>query len=654
MELIGEKRYMPAPGLSTGMRRLRSTLGRGAAAAWVACALLAPAVRAADLDRKLPVVKRIEILGNRSFEDGTLRARMRTKQARFYHLWGGPRYRADILRRDVRSLESFYRTNGFFDAAVSVDTVIASEGSNTVRIRLFVTEGPQTLVAGVDFAGQDVIGESDLRTGLKLIEGRPYNPGLIESDRYTLLGTFFARGYLGSNIGCDARVDSLMAHLVWEISPGKPVDVRGIRITGATGVQERLIRRELTFRSGRPFEAKRILESKQNLYDTGYFNSVDIEPDSIDLDARVVDLVVRLRERKKGYVEAGFGIGNVYGSRVFGEWGQRNILGRGYAFSLKTQYSFQLFPDNEYSLEEIDLRSKYIRNDGQIQFPRVFSTGNTFALGAFYERDATVEPNIVVDQGFAASLSRRFTRKMSGLVRYSLEDIERSGIDVEDSRSRRRALGANFMRDARDYYFNPRQGSYYIAEGSVAGGALGGEDNDYSVVGAAQRYARIGRTAVWAWRVRAGYAAAFGDSKEAGLPVERRFYAGGGNSVRGYRENSLGLLSDRGDALGGGVQIITNAEIRFDLPYLSRWNFGGALFLDGGNVWESTEAVTFGDLRTIGTRDASPEEYMLGAGAGIRYNTPVGPIRLDVGFPLRRTADMDYDYRVHISLGQIF
>ena len=644
--------------LSTGSGPMRRPSSSPALfACGLLCALAAAPMsgaRATDFDRTLPVVRRIEILGNRSLDDGVLKSRMRTKSARFYHLFGGPRYRPDMLRRDVRTLESFYRSNGFFEARVSIDTVIVDAKRSSARIRIGVSEGPQTLVAGVSFAGQDVVREPELRAGLKLTEGRPYNPGLIESDRYMLFSKFFEHGYLGSTIAYETRIDSLKARLRWEISPGKPVGIRRVRIIGNARVKESLVRRELTFKTGQPFEAKRILDSKQNLYDTGYFNSVEIEPDSIDLDARKVDLVVRVRERKMGYIETGFGIGNVYGSRVFGEWGQRNILGRGYVFSLKTQYSFQLFPNGDYSLSNIDLRNKYIRNDGQIQFPRVFSTGNTFAIGAFYERDATVEPNIVVDQGFALSLSRRFTRKTSGLLRYSLEDIERSGTDIEFSRSRRRALGANFTHDARDYYFNPRRGGYFAVEGGVAGGFLGGEDNDYSIVGSVQRYTRAGGSAVFAWRVRAGYARAFGDSRAVGLPLERRFYAGGGNSVRGYRENSLGPVNERGDPVGGGVQIITNAELRFDLPYLKRWNFGGALFLDGGNVWSEAADVAFGDFGTIGTSHASRDEYMLSAGAGIRYNTPVGPIRLDVGFPIRRTPDMDYDRRVHISLGQIF
>ena len=101
--------------------------------------------------------------------------------------------------------------------------------------------------------------------------------------------------------------------------------------------------------------------------------------------------------------------------------------------------------------------------------------------------------------------------------------------------------------------------------------------------------------------------------------------------------------------------LLTNAELRFPIPHLARYNFGAAVFLDGGNVWNSVEEIRLGDFKiTADERDVSREDYMYGAGFGVRYYTPVGPLRLDIGFPLKKTADIDYDYRIHISLGQIF
>jgi outer membrane protein assembly factor BamA len=356
-----------------------------------------------------------------------------------------------------------------------------------------------------------------------------------------------------------------------------------------------------------------------------------------------------------GYIETGIGVGNVYGNRIFGEWGQRNIFGTGNVFSVKSSYAFQLFPNNEYSLSKIDFRSKYMRHEGELRFPHVLSTWNTFSLGAFYERDATVEPIIIKDLGLSARVSRRFSRETSFLVGYSLERIQRLEVEEERSRSLRNAIDASFSRDKRDFYFNPQRGTYITAEGRYTGGFLGGDDNYYSLVGVVRRYTRIKGGSVFAWRLRGGYADAFGDSRETGLPIESRFFAGGGNSVRGFKENSLGPVGSSMEPRGGRIVLLTNAELRVPIPYLSRYNFGAALFLDGGTVWNSVDDIHLDDFRlTADETDVTREEYMYGAGIGIRYYTPVGPLRLDIGFPLKRTADMDYDYRVHISLGQIF
>jgi outer membrane protein insertion porin family len=651
-------RYRPRAKLSIDMRF--NVLIRTVVAAGIAvCVLVFPGggsgVSAAEFGVEFPTVKRIDILGNMRFDDAALMKRMRTKEARFYRVFRQPKYRRDFLRRDVVALESFYRVNGFFEAKVTIESVVPDAKGRSVKIRILVNEGPQSVVRSLRFAGQDLIREADLTKGLKLVSGAPYNPNLLDADRYVLLSKFFENGYLGAKVTQEVRVDSTDIDIDWTIAVGDPIRIRDTRVTGPRAVREELVRRELILERGQIFKEKNVIESTQNLYDTGYFNSVEIEPDSVDLARREVDLLVRVRERKMGYIETGVGVGNVYGNRLFGEWGQRNVFGTGNVFSLKSSYAFQLFPDNEFSAKNIDFRSKYMRNEGELGFPHVLGTWNTFSLGAFYERDATVEPVIIKDLGLAARIARRFSRETSILLGYSIERIQRLEVEEEKSRSRQRALFATFARDTRDFYFNPQRGTYVTGEGRFTGGLLGGDDNYYSLVGSMRRYALLGKGSVFAWRVHAGYAEAFGASSETGIPIESRFFAGGGNSVRGYRENSLGPLGANLEPRGGRVTLLTNAELRFPIPYLARYNFGAAVFLDGGTAWNSVEEISLSDFRITADRaDVTRKDYMYGAGFGFRYYTPVGPLRFDIGFPLKKTDDIDFDYRIHISLGQIF
>ena len=115
-----------------------------------------------------------------SFNDAALMKRMRTKEARFYRIFRQPKYRRDFLRRDVATLESFYRMNGFFEARVTIESVVPDAKSRSVKIRIFVNEGPRSVVRALRFAGQDLVPEADLRKGLKLVPGASYNPTLLE------------------------------------------------------------------------------------------------------------------------------------------------------------------------------------------------------------------------------------------------------------------------------------------------------------------------------------------------------------------------------------------------------------------------------------------------------------------------------------------
>jgi outer membrane protein assembly factor BamA len=263
------------------------------------------------------------------------------------------------------------------------------------------------------------------------------------------------------------------------------------------------------------------------------------------------------------------------------------------------------------------------------------------------------------------------------------EDFEQAGVTATQTRS----LIHSLFLEGRDNVFNPLHGQYFTSQLELAGGLLGGDNSFLKWSGSYQHYRPL-LGGVLASRLRVGAVRPYGKSREFGadgVPYDDRFFAGGAYSVRGYRDNGLGpQVLDRSEldeigwgsdvplpddpAKGGSYQLITNLEWRFPLPLLSRWNFSSVAFFDGGNVWEN-----FDDIRLKGFRLRSypgePEDpsstklwdYRYSVGTGVRLDTPFGPFRLDIGFPLKRAryqslekTVVDDKWRIHFSLGHIF
>jgi outer membrane protein insertion porin family len=356
-------------------------------------------------------------------------------------------------------------------------------------------------------------------------------------------------------------------------------------------------------------------------------------------------------------VEAGFGVGNVVGSRVSAEWGTRNLFGTGRTLRGKAEYGFDLFRSEGIDFSQLQLDNIFWRYDLIFQQRRVFGTKLNFGAETFIERDRSVQDVSVRRLGVAVGALRRFGRRTEVATDFSVEDIERQALGGEIEKSSSHILGVSGSRDGRDFVLNPRTGIYRILRLQVAGGVLGGKNDFYTASASWQWYDPVVRWAVLAVRARFGYGAGYGRSPS--VPFENRYFLGGGNSVRGYNENVLGPRAmdsqGRETVVGGEFLLLGNIEVRHSIPLLSRWNFSGAVFIDGGNVWDSTSSVKLKDFRISADAAAvTVDDFRYSAGLGLRYNTPVGPIRLDYGIPIKRDTYNDDSGRFHLTLGQIF
>jgi outer membrane protein insertion porin family len=630
------------------------------AGAWAAC--LAGAAVARAQDGPVVFVNRIIIVGNESVDTDELRARMRTREPSFFSILRKPKFDREQVERDAAHLAAYYHAVGYPDATVTVERVDFLENGRFADITIRVVEGEPIRVASVTFAGRLEIDPKELRKDLLLNPGSPFNASLLETDLYRIKSKYFDRGYLGVAIDDSVRTTDRRVDILFLVDAGEPLNVGRITIEGNRLVRRGVIEGEIEVKPGDVCRFGKVVKTQRNLFETGLFNVVDVLPENVDPVRRTVDLRIRVRERKGSWIETGFGVGNVLGSRIFAEWGTRNLAGTGRTLRLKAQYAFDLFEGDEVDFDQFQITNTYYRYDAVYQQRRLLGIKLGLGLNAFIENDQTV-PDLEVDtHGTTISMSHNFGKPRPDfgydtevVGSFSIENITRREFDQPEQDSRSNILGGSWSRDTRDFVLNPHRGEYRVASASVAGGVLGGENDFYSLTGNQQRYHARGASVV-AWRARVGYAAPYGRLDL--VPAEDRFYLGGANSVRGYGEASLGpRTGDAGGTAvsGGEFMMLANVELRFPLPLLGRWNFGGSLFLDGGNVWATASDVRGSNFRlSSDVSQTDVEDFRYGIGIGLRYHTPIGPIRVDYGYPTKPDIYTNEDGTLYLSLGQIF
>lgn len=663
--------HIPSPQSSQAAARFRSGLCADPtpwvlAVAIIVLAVAGTGVGAQEIDlparAKEPFVGRIVIEGNVVFSDKDLKRQMMTTEPPLFVIFKKPRLDREALRRDIAGIQAFYRTNGFLEAVVVLERLELLENGAFVDVIIRIDEGEPTRVEVVSFEGSGPVSEDRLARGLRLRPGVPFNPTLVNADIYAMKKLYFEQGYLGVDIGDSVAVEGKAVRLRYRIGPGPEFTVRRIEITGNRLTKTHIIEREMEIKEGELFRLSKAIETQRNLFETGLFTEAEIVPGRLDVESKTVDVTVRVRERKSAYFEAGFGVGNILGSRVTGEWGDRNLFGRGKRLRLKAEYSFGLFDGGVVDLDEIDPRVKYYRYDAEFGQRHVFGTKVLLGINGYIEKDATVDPIVIRTQGVAIGGGRHLSPRTDVALRLSDERIERELPDVASEKSHSRLIGTSLSHDTRDFILDPRNGGCRDVRVDLAGGPLGGDNDFYTLNTSFQKYRTSGRKFVIALRARIGFADAYGASKDEGVPVENRYFTGGGNSVRGFEENSLGprefVPNAEGEpsavVVGGRLLLVGNAEMRVPIPFLSRYRFSAALFADAGNVWRSLGSVDIDHFRLLQDRDeVTDEDFRYSVGLGLRYNTPVGPIRLDFGMPIKRN-ETDKFGRFHLSLGQIF
>lgn len=583
-------------------------------------------------------IEEVDVVGNDALSGDTIENALVTSESGFWP-WSEDRFlsKADFLD-DLQRLYILYQRHGYFDFQLEAYEV---RGNGDVSVVFHVSEGEPTRVDTLSLEGFDYSPQAEerIRQVMPLKQGEVFNEADLIASRNLLENGFQDRGYAFATVLLEYRIrkEEHRASITYTVVPGDVYYYGEIDIEGAANESDRrMIGRQLTFRSGERYGRQEILDSQRRLYELGIYRRVEIEPRLGSVRGDTVDVVVSVVPSPTHLVRVGVGYGTEDLLRLRGSWLDRNFGGGTRQLELIGQYS---------GLER--------RAAASLRQPTFLVPDLDASLTGFLRFDT--EDNYTVERvGASGRLGYRVSRRLLATASLTAEHADFSNFDEgvlipelgRDFINPSRLLNADLRTfyDGTDSLFMPTRGFRADVAYQVGLPVASFDYGYHRLTALVTAYREVREGWVVAAKVLPGMISTFG-GEQARVPLFQRLFAGGSTSVRGYERRALGPKDDPvrfGQArdpepLGGNALFETGVELRFPV----RGSFRGAAFVDAGNVWEDTGDIDLGDLR------ATP-------GLGIRYVTPIGPIRLDAA---RRMSDDEPflpRWVFHISIGDAY
>ena len=572
----------------------------------------------------IPVtVREVGVSGNYYFSTKVLMEYLDIKEGKFLI--------EDVLKEDIKEMTALYKNSGFLEVKLAQD-ILFHEEDKTLGIRITVEEGPQTFLTGVEVSGNDTFTREEIIGHIKSREGHPYNESQIIDDLYSIQSLYVRKGHLYASVDLKSTYsgDKREVMIDYIITEDKPVYIGETYVSGHSVTREYVIRRELLIKEGDLYSYENILRSQRRLLSLRIFKGVLLEPMNPEVRDYRKDMSLKVEEGYPGTVEFGIGYGDVERMRGMFEASYRNLFGTGRQVTLRAEGSSI---EQKYSLGYKEPWILGYQMDGRINLVDQIEDKRSFDRRTL---------------GLSAGVDKSFSDYVKGSLMYQYEDVRLSDVSAEailtpedTGKTEVATINPSVTIDHRDDPFNPSIGAFYSIGLREAARLIGSKPQFAKVNLQTSLFYPPVRRIVLAFSARGGIAWNFGKSTE--VPIFERYFTGGRNTVRGYDQERLGIpgktiLFDGSNwsPTGGNMMVVFNGEIRFPLYK----GLGMVAFVDSGNVWRKMEEFDISELRST-------------AGAGIRYDTPVGPLRLDVGCKLDKEAGEE-QCLTHFTLGHAF
>ena len=556
-----------------------------------------------DEGKKLQI-KKITFAGNSAFSAGKLKGLIGTSEkGLFSWLTSSGDLNQENLSQDAAILTAFYQNNGYVQARIGEPEVEFEEDGIVITIR--IDEGPQFKVGEVTMAGDLIIPQEQLLERLKITEEEYYNRDALRNDVITLTDIYADEGYAYVDISprIDQDTENLVVNIIFDVDKGKQVYFEEITISGNTKTRDKVIRRQLQVYEQELYGGRRLKRSVRNLYRLDFFE--DIKVDTVKGSAAdKTRLRIDVIEKNTGAFSLGAGFGNVENLFLTASVAERNLFGRSQTLSLKGQLGAKTtrftLGFTEPWLFDIPLSAG----------ADIYSWNYSFST---YDKDSV---------GAKLRLGYPLFDYTRGNISYNYDIADIKNVDDDAANSIKNDEGENIKSsiltsiryDSRDQLFHPTQGSMQSLSYEFAG--LGGTVGFNKIIGETSWYYPLFWQIIGVLHGKAGYVKQL---EGKSLPDYEKFYMTGIDTLRGFERDDLSPTDDSGSEIGGNKFVQFNAETRF--PLVKEAGVYGVFFFDTGDIYSEDEDIELGKLRES-------------AGLGVRWQSPMGPIRLEYGWIL--------------------
>ncbi|OGS20493.1 MAG: outer membrane protein assembly factor BamA, partial [Elusimicrobia bacterium RIFOXYA2_FULL_40_6] len=583
-------------------------------------------------------VEKVEITGTKNYKPKKIMGLMDTKKKKIF--------KAKILDEDMKKVIDFYKNNGFESVEISSPDISYNEDRTKTTIKITVSEGPKYKISKISFSGNSLFTEKELEKTLMIKTKQLYKKETIDQSQQGISEIYGDKGYLQAEIVPEFTKypESGLMEINFKIKENSIVYLGKIYIDGLNYTKEYVIRREVLLKESEPFSGIRLRRSLEKIYNLGFIDDVRVDIQNTNIPD-TADLVMNMTEGKPGMIQAGAAYSSVDKLTGTLQVNHMNLFGKGQKLNLMWEFGDRVQNYQIGWTEPWFMQRPVSLGLSLYDLTRKQYSGSDY-LYTYHKQGTEVR----VGPRLSDYLSLSFIYGFENVDTYDVVTTTNISSGAKAGRELTSSFTSQIIYDTRDNVFDASRGSKNSASLQIAGGPFGGNVHFWKPTLSSSWYFPTFWKFVFSANAVFKYVQPFNDYNIDSQPLYK-FYTGGSDSVRGYSSNALTPSPN-----GGNVSIVGNIEYKFPIVQENKHTIlQGAFFYDFGGTWNKFDDVKLSvgetdDWRLHGNWDNLMKS---GWGFGLRFTTPVFPIRLDWGWPNQPKPGQEVP-QIHFTIGQAF